>query len=150
MLKKLMILVIILVSVHSFSACGRDISADGFMREFAAVYPLEGTVYTSLAEFGEEGYMDDELFRRIYAYRGDMPEEFAIYLNKRPERGEECGIFKADGVGTEAIAEFCIRRIKLLSEKNTEGMLLTSGEYVFYSTLSDSERAKELFYRLIK
>lgn len=151
MFKRFLILVTAFLCLWLPSSCRREISALDFMTGFVAAYPIEGVVYHSSAEYMEEGYISEELFRRIYSYKGEMPEDFAIYLNSRPERGGECGIFKL-GVGgdKEAVLEFCLNRIRLLTERAGDGCVLTSGDYVFYSTLSDTERAKELFYRLIK
>lgn len=151
MVKRIIFLAALAVVLLSFSACGRDISALDFMTDFAASYPLEGEFYFSEANEEDSGYISKELFQKIYLTHGEIPEEFAIYLNSRPERGAECGIFKVrEGGDTELIAEFCLERIRIISDRDTEGIVLRSGRYVFYSTLEDSERAKELFYRLIK
>lgn len=133
-----------------FNGCGRDVSAIDFMTEFAEEYPLEGKIYCSSAKRSEEGYMSDEIFRKIYSYEGEIPKDFAVFLNSRPERGAECGIFRVDNGGTGIIEEFCLKRIKLISEGKNCGIVLTSGKYIFYSTLDDHEHAKEIFYRLIK
>ena len=133
------------------SSCRNSVSAIDFITDFAAIYPLEGNVYYSSASKSSDGYISEELFRRIYSYDGQIPEDYAVVLNSRPERGAECGIFKVcSGTDIEAITELCMNRINLLSQRDNKGMVITSGEYVFYSTLDDQTRAKELFYRLIK
>ncbi len=151
MFKRIFLFAILIFGVALLSSCGKDISAADFMTDFSSVYPLEGEIYFSEATKEDEGYISDALFRKIYRIDGEIPAEFSIYLNSRPSQGAECGIFKLrEGAETEPITEMCLERIKLISGRETKGVVLKSGRYVFYSTLEDSERAKELFYRLIK
>ncbi len=148
-MKKLCIL--IFFSLFLLTSCEKDISASDFMTDFARSYPLSGDIYLSEAEKDDVGYVSEELFRKIYRTDAEIPNEFAIYLNSRPERGAECGIFKLrDGAEKGAIIEMLSERIKLLSDRDTEGIILLSGNCIFYSTLDNPERAKEIFYRLIK
>lgn len=151
MIKKIFVFVLALICVFLLFSCEKNISASDFMTDFAAAYPLEGEIYFSEAQKKDEGYISEELFRKIYRIDGEIPEEYAIYLNSRPNQGAECGIFKLRaGSKTEPITEMCLERIRLVSGREAEGVVLISDRYVFYSTLADSERAKALFYRLIK
>lgn len=151
MFKRIFAFLLSLICVFLLSSCGKSISASDFMTDFATVYPLEGTMYFSEAQNKDEGYISEELFRKIYRIDGEIPADYAIYLNSKPSQGAECGIFKLrEGADIEPITEMCLERIRLVADREAEGIVLRSGRYVFYSTLEDSERAKELFHRLIK
>ena len=73
--------VILLVSVLSlFFSCAKNPDAEKMLAEFTELYSATGTVYTPHANEGEDGYIDEELFRRIYIYEGELPRNFAILL----------------------------------------------------------------------
>ncbi len=135
----------------SLFSCEKSISCYEFLTEFSAEYPLDGVIYHSSAEEYEDSYLSEELFRTVYIYSGDIPSDFALFLNSRPSRGEECGIFKArDARERRELISMCYERCGLVSERGSEYLVLTSGDFVFYSTLSDNERAKNIFESIIK
>ncbi len=149
-LKKLCI-VIVFILLLLLSSCHENRSCSELLSEFGNEYSIYGNMYTVDREFYEEGYISEELFREVYIYSGDIPPDYAIFLNSRPSRGEECGIFSArDADMKEELISMCYERIALISEKNTQGFVMTSENFVFYSTLSDSERAKTIFSQILK
>ncbi len=135
----------------SLVSCERKISAYEFMCAFASEYPLDGVIYHSSMEPYKEGYISKELFKSIYIYSGNVPEDFAVYLNSRPERGGECGVFyAADAEERRALLSMCYERCRLICEKGTEPLVLTCENLVFYSTLSDPSRTRQIFDGIIK
>ncbi len=149
-MKKVCILIIFILCLSLFS-CERELSAYEFMTELSAAYPFEGVIYHSGVEQYGEGYMSEELFRTVYVYSDEIPRDYAVFLNSRTERGAECGIFKSGNASQrQALVDMAYERIELVSPRGGSGLVMTSGEFVFYSTLPDKERAGELFRSIIK
>ena len=75
MIKRIFVFVLALICVFLLFSCEKNISASDFMTDFAAAYPLEGEIYFSEAQKKDEGYISEELFRKIYRIDGEIPEE---------------------------------------------------------------------------
>ncbi len=149
-MKKLCIVILIAVCLI-LSSCSDGISPYELMSRLGREYPVSGVLYHSGVLPHESGYLGEELFKSVYIYSGDMPEDFAVYLNMRPGRGGECGAFSAgDAEVRRTLVSMCYERCRLVAENESDILVLTSGNLVFYSTLSDPVRARKIFDSIIK
>ena len=81
----------------------------------------------------------------------DFPDNFAIFLNSHADYGSECGVFVCDGgIGISEVEEMCLERIRLLGRGGENSFILREGRVVFYSTMSDGERARGIWRTLGK
>jgi hypothetical protein len=79
-----------------------------------------------------------------------IPSDFAVILNCRADYGAECGVFVCDGEAErEAALEMCEERLRILSRDADNSLLIRSGNTVFYSTLTDDERAERLWRKIV-
>lgn len=149
-MKKLFFLFIILLLALSFSSCKKEASAEEMLREFIYSYGVEGIVYTPTARLGEQGYVYDGLTEKIFVYSGEFPQNYAVLLNFRSSYGGECGVFVCDDSEEwQAVSEMCEERVALLS-RGEGGIVLRSRGVIFYSTLDDSKRAEEIWYKILR
>ena len=132
-------------------SCGETRSASEMLFEFVSAYGAEGVVYRSDAEEWEEGYVEYDLLKKIYVFYQYFPEDFAIFLNSHADYGSECGVFVCrDGGEVSEVEEMCLERIKLLGRGDENSFVVREGRIVFYSTMSDSERARKIWQSVKK
>lgn len=130
----------------SFVSCNERRPAFDMLSEFISAYGAEGVIYRSDAKEWESGYIEYDLLKKIYVFYGDFPDEFAIFLNSHADYGSECGVFICnDGADVEYVSEMCLERIRLLGRDGDNSFVTRSGRAVFYSTMSDGERAREIW-----
>ena len=147
MRKLLSLILLAALLVPTVCACQRSPSAAELMSEFIDAYGAEGIVYRSACTEGDEGYLAPEKLGVIYQYSGRFPEDYAIFLNSRPDYGSECAFFVTRDVEERiATEQMCLERIRLLGG----GFVKRSGSVVFYSTMQDGERAERIFEKIIK
>ena len=148
LIKKTVCALLLAISLFSLYSCSSSPPASTLILEFMSAYGISGTPITSDAAEFSEGYMNEESFLKIFPLDAP-PRDYAILLNRRFTYGEECGFFVIRGEDKSAVLEMCQERIKLISN-GKGGILLHSGDVIFYSTLSDSEKARDIFYTIIK
>ena len=145
---------LILLSVilsFTLSSCKAERDAYEVVRDFVSAYGAEGVIYSPRFVEGEEGYIRDDLIRKIYVFSGVLPENYAVFLNSRLDFSSECGAFvssNAEVLGM--IEEMCLERIRLLSEGGSHAFVKRSRNLVFYSTMKDRERAEKIFSEIIR
>ena len=124
------------------SACSPPAPPKDLLAEFVKSYGAEGIIYHSEAEEGEEGYLSPELERLAFGDR-HLPESYAILLNAHLDTAAECGLFLMEG-NREDLIDLCAYRTALLDPSGERTYIAIFGDYMFYSTLPDRERAKRL------
>ena len=135
----------------SLFSCTAEPSAESMLRDFLYSYGVEGIIYSPDTPEGGEGYITEELFRRIYLYDGDLPTNCAIFLNPRTDDFVECAIFVArDEDERAAISDMCIERVSILDTDGDRAFIIRSGRIIFYSTLKDKDRAEEIITKILK
>lgn len=151
MMRRFFCIMIIISLALSFVSCGKRRSASDILSEFVSVYGAEGIIYRSDAEEWDEGYAEYDLLKKIYLFYQDFPEKFAIFLNSHADYGSECGVFICrDAAECESVSEMCLERIRLLDRQGERSFVLREGKLVFYSTLSDADRARRIWNTLNK
>ena len=147
MRKLLSLILLAALLLPSICACRASPTAEELMREFIDAYGAEGIVYHSGCTEGDEGYLAPEKLGIIYQYSGRFPEDYAIFLNSRPDYGSECAFFVTRDVEERiATEQMCLERLRLLGG----GFVKRSGYIVFYSTMREGERAEQIFEKIIK
>ena len=145
-MKKIIAFFITVAISIGMTSCSQARSAREMLDELMELYPATGAVYYSDACETEEGYISEELFSRIYVYHGELPSEFAIYLNTHTDYGSECGVFVCEDEDERArVTDMCRERIDLVGRGGDHAFIARSGSVVFYSTLSDRERAEKIW-----
>ena len=131
-------------------ACESKSSAQEMLYDFCKLYGAEGVIYSPDKKEGEDGYITPRLFSDIYLFYGAPPENYAVMLNSRTDISAECGAFVSDnGAELSAIEEMCRERIAALGAEE-RGVIIRSGSSVFYSTFDDTEKAREIWYSIIR
>ncbi len=149
-MKKCISLFMLLIALVSLSSCEEEANAEIILNEFINAYGAEGAAYSSFSELGEEGYVPEGLFEKIYRYEGKLPENFAIYLNSHSHKGSECAVFVCKDEDERAgVVEMCLERMKLVCADKRNNVLIRSGNIVAYSTMEDADRAEELLRKII-
>lgn len=148
-MKKTAFFLILLTILPSLVCCREEYPAEKLMNDFLYSYGATGTVYSPSRAEGEYGYVTPSLLSLIYVYDGDFPENFAIYLNPKSDYGSECGFFVAESEDErERILDMCEERLALIT-RGEGGLIITRGRVVFYSAMSDTERAGRVARRVI-
>lgn len=131
-----------------FCSCQSEQDAYAMLSEFVAAYGAEGVIYSpSLAE-GKPGYLTQELVERIFLFTDGIGDNYAILLNSHVTSVSECGIFVCDDdEERRRCEEVCLERVRILNSDN--GFVKSKGRAVYYSTLSDSEKAERIFKEII-
>ena len=151
MRKIIAVLLFVTGLLASLSSCAKTPDADKMLLEFMEIYSAAGVIYTPTAEEGEDGYIEDELFRKIYIFEGAVPERFAILLNFHADSRAECGVFVCQSSEErERVTEMCRERIKLLGQGSESAFITVSGAVVFYSTMPDRARAEAIWQKIVR
>ena len=150
-MKKFILLLLVLSLLFSLTSCTAVPSAPEMLSDFLLCYGATGTVYSPFKSEGEEGYITEELFSKIYISGGEIPENYAIFLNSHADYGSECAVFVCTGAfSVDFAVDMARERISLFSERREESFIISSGRVVFYSTLSDRARAEEIWHKIIR
>ncbi|MBQ1260956.1 MAG: hypothetical protein IIX96_02995 [Clostridia bacterium] len=150
-IKRTVIFILCFSILITLSSCSERVSAEELIREFAAAYGTEGVIYTSSAKEGEEGYIDAELYRKLYDSEADFETDFAVMLSEGLDFIYEVGAFVAyDSSSALAALETVLMRIDFLSEMGyaEAPVVIRRGNTVLYSTLPDKEGAERIFKRM--
>ena len=142
---------LIVTTLFTFVSCGESRPAFELLSEFVSAYGAEGIIYRSDAAEWEENYIEYDLLKKIYVFYEKFPEDFAIFLNSHTDFGSECGAFVCeDGAEFSRVEEMCLERIKLLGREGDGAFVIREGRVVFYSTMSDGERARKIWKAVAK
>ena len=148
-MKKACLLIILFLSFGLFCSCGRSYDAHEILTEFRDAYGAEGIIYSPTVAEGEEGYLDADLGEKMFAHSSDLPRDYAVMLNSHPDTPSECGVFICTDDGELRAAEAAaLERIDLLG--GDRGFVLRQGRVVFYSVMSDSDRARKIFKEIMR
>lgn len=151
MKRAISLILLIILLVHTLSSCEAERDAYEIVRDFVSAYGAEGVIYSPRFTEGEEGYIRDDLVRKIYVFSGRFPENYAVFLNSRLDFSSECGAFvSSDAEMLGMIEEMCLERIRLLSEGGSHAFVKRSRNLVFYSTMKDRARAEKIFSEIIR
>ena len=147
-MKRILSILLIFVMLSLFS-CHREQSARAMLCEFVALYGAEGVIYSPELSEGQEGFIPEGLVEKIFRFPEGICDNFALLLNARIDSPSECGIFVCrDGSECRLAEEICLERVGLLS--SDKGFVKRRGRVVYYSTLSDPDRAERIFKEIIK
>ena len=147
-MKKLISVIILICVLCSLVSCSDNRTADELMASFLNSYGASGVVYSPGREEWEYGYINDELFHKIYSPDAKIPSDFAIFLSSHTDSDSECAVFICrDGAERMSVEQMCYERISLLATKN--GFVARAGNTVFYSTMSDRARAERIWRDII-
>lgn len=140
-----------LAALTALASCAKAPDPEKMLSEFIGLYSASGVIYSSECSEGENGYIDEELFRKIYIFEGELPRDYAIFLNSHTDYGAECGVFVCDGAEErDRVLDMCSERVRLLGRGNEAVFISRSGNVVFYSTMPDRARAEEIWYKIIR
>ncbi len=132
-------------------SCTSEPNAYTALSEFISAYGASGIIYSPQLAEDEDGYIDGELFGRIFVTNESPPENYALFLNSHADYGSECGIFvTSDAVERERIAEMCEERVRLLDPAGESRVILRHGSVIFYSTMSERERVTDIFLDVLR
>ena len=150
-MRRLFCLFLVFFCAFGMVSCGGSRPATEILSDFISAYGAEGIVYRSDAAEYDEGYAEYDLLKKIYVFYEDFPDEFAIFLNSHADYGSECGVFVcADSGEVSEVEEMCLERIRLLGRGGENSFVSREGRVVFYSTMSDGERARRIWRTLEK
>ena len=139
-MKKLLLLPFLCLFI--LSSCSEPLPPKDLLAEFVKSYGAEGIIYHSEAKEGDEGYLSPELATLAFGDR-ELPRSYAILLNTHLDTPVECGLFLIEG-NREELIDLCTYRTALLDRRGERTHIAIYGDYIFYSTLSDRERAKKI------
>ena len=149
-MRKILPILLVALLLAALPSCSERPDAEAIILSVVSATGAEGVIYSPTRAEGEDGYIDRELFSRIYVTDGEMPESFAVFLNSHADYGAECGAFVAsDAAELERLREMCGERLRLLA-RGERGLLLVQGRVVFYSTMSEPERVREIFLTAVR
>lgn len=134
-----------------FTSCIKDCSADRLLCDFASVYGINGTVYSFFPTDTDSSVLSTSLFDKIFPNADVYPEDASVLLNYRADYGAECGVILCrSDTDRGPLTEMCKRRMELIDPDRDSHLLIRCGRIIFYSTLSDTERANEIITKLLK
>ena len=139
-MRRLSLLLFLLL--FSLSACAPEASPREKLSEFANANCASGVIYSTEIPEGEEGYISPVMERLIFG-QSDVGATYAILLNSHIDSPAECGAFLIEGNRDELIG-LVKSRMNLLDPGQERSFMAIYGDILFYSTLADRERAREL------
>ena len=143
-------LLLIVFSLEFLLSCGKTADAYAMLTELVDLYGAEGVIYYSSAAEGEEGYMSDGLFEKLYVMVGYTPRNYAIFINSHVSTASECAAFVCrNSDEATAVTEMCEERVRLLTRGGDSYVIIRTGKTVFYSTMTDTERTERLWRKIV-
>ena len=145
------LLIILSLLLSLLCSCRSELSAHQMLSEFIDVYGAEGIIYSPEISEGAPGYIPDGLMEKVYMISGNFPENFAVFLNSHPYGFSECGLFVCEDADTLLrMEETCLERIRLLSGAKDSAFVKVGKNTVFYSTMSNRERAEKIWREIMR
>lgn len=149
-MKKAAASILVLIFLLSLFSCSKEPSAAEMLNDFLYTYGIEGIIYSPDVAEGKDGYITEELFKRIYVLEGEVPENSAIFLNPRTDEYIECAIFVTESEDERArVSDMCAERIMLIDPTGEHSFILRTKNVVFYSALPDKERARSVIDEIL-
>lgn len=136
------VLILLFLCIFAFCSCTETKDPTASLNDFVSAYGAEGIIYSTEIKEGKEGYISPDIAKTIFGTT-DLPDSYAIFLNTHLDYASECGAFLAHGDLSEVIS-LCKRRIKLLDREGNHSFIAIYGDLVFYSTMTDKERAQKI------
>ena len=150
-MKKLLCVITIISILFTLCSCKEEHDAYGMMWEFVRAYGAEGVIYSPAVPEGEDGYVGEGLIDKIYVFSGRFPDNYAIFLNSHADYGSECGVFVCENADMELmVEEMCLERIRLLGRGSDIAFVKRADGVVFYSTMSQRDRAEKIWRQIMK
>lgn len=147
-MKKIFIVLLCVAFAFSAISCSHERTTVELVTAFIHAYHADGIIYSPTVPEGEDGYIDEELFDRIYVHTGVHPADYSIFLSSHTDSRSECGAFNCrDAEMLASVTQMCEERVRLLDAER--GFVVRSGMLVFYSTMSDGERARRIWNGII-
>lgn len=136
------VLILLFLSIFLFSGCTEVKDPTAALSDFVSAYGAEGIIYSTEIKEGQEGYISPDTAKTIFGTT-DLPDSYALFLNTHLDYASECGAFLARGDLGEVIS-LCKRRINILDREGKHSFIAIYGDVVFYSTMTDKERAQKI------
>ena len=150
-MKKIITVFVLLSLLLGLSSCKNEPDAYELLSDFVNSYGAEGIIYSPLISEGEKGYMPSGMVERIYIFCGNLPRNFAVFLNSHADSRSECGVFVcSDAAQCQIVEEACLERIELLGQGSEVAFVKRTDNVVFYSTMTDRKRAEQLWREIIR
>ena len=108
-MKKIITIFVLLSLLLGLSSCKNEPNAYELLSDFVNSYGAEGIIYSPLISEGEKGYMPSGMVERIYIFCGNLPRNFAVFLNSHADSRSECGVFVcSDAAQCQIVEEACL------------------------------------------
>lgn len=145
------IAILLLLSLIFITSCSEKRCAEEILLEFCKEYPINASLYSSLAHKGDEGYIDGEMLYTLYGTDSFPTAEFSLALYGKVDTVREIGVFLTDmGEDRIELTELITNRIKFLSSfSRGEGFIRKYKGVLVYGFVEDSSYAEALFDRII-
>lgn len=157
----------VLVFLLALCSCSQNVEEDTFdilceLLAYSGENREEAALYSSSADIGEFGYIDDGIKTTLYGERCDkdyfpLVEEYSICLFER--QAGEVALFKCySRSDTDTIAQMCLERADLIKvmlngteheEKSRAIRIEIHGRYVLFSFSDHSDKIAEYFVELV-
>lgn len=138
------ILSVLLALLLLLSSCSRRYGAEEILLAFCSRFGIDATVYSSLCEEGEEGYIYPETLELLYGAGRISAREFAIAVYGNLFAARELGVFVLGGGADTELYELATRRIDLLSDLSSGEGFIKKYHGVFIYGFVDNAREAEL------
>ena len=142
---------LIIISILSLASCKSAPSATDVLSSFCSEYPIDSQIYSSLAEYGDDGYIDADMLRALYGVEKAPVDEFAVVLYGKVSTVREIGVFIASNSDERMKAyEFASERVDLLlSLADGEGFVRKYKGIIVYGFVEDNKRAISILEKII-
>ena len=143
--------VLIVVSLLTLVSCEATPSATDVLSSFCDAYHIDSQVYSSLSEYGDDGYIDSDMLRALYGMDDALVDEFALVLYGKVSTVREIGVFIArSGEERMKVYEIASERVELLSSlADGEGFVRKYKSVIVYGFVDDSAKAISILEKII-
>ena len=150
-MKKIISLFLLIPCLCLCSCRGKYDKTVGIVSDFISEYGISCTLYSSLADEGEDGYIPPELCKQLFTNTDVLPHDYSLVLHSRLDSVFELGVFLSDDASDRlAICDECAGRVKLLeSLSEGEGRVLIKNNLVIYIFSKDIENALAILERVL-
>ena len=117
----------------TLTSCSEERSAYMLMGEFCASLGVRGIIYSPEISEGEEGYVAEGFFEKLYGEGEEWVSDFAVVLLSDLGEVAECGVFLCytDYDATQ-VTDMLHRRIELIrSVSAVSGLRFPDGAFVY-------------------
>ena len=90
---KRIIALLVILSLVSLMSCSPSVSSEEILMGLCASYPIDSTVYSSLASQGAKEYIDAEMLKTLYRVAEAPCKDFSIVLYGKVSTVREIGVF---------------------------------------------------------